>query len=71
MLASRLNLPRIYLDKQQKLQESHKGRVSGNHQGHLHRKREEDVMKMKEEKGQPSGLKEASVLQVQITRSTV
>lgn len=51
MLTSLLNLPIIYLVRQQqRLQESHERRGWGNHRGHLHRKREEDVMKMKEEK---------------------
>lgn len=51
MLTRVLNLPIIYLVRQQqRLQESHKRRGCGNHQGHLHRKREEDAMKMKEEK---------------------
>lgn len=51
MLTSLLNLLIIYLIRQrQRLQESLERRGSGNHQGHLQRKREEDVMKMKEEK---------------------
>lgn len=51
MLTSFPNLSIIHFGRQQqRLQESHKRRGCENHQGHLERKREEDVMKMKEEK---------------------
>lgn len=51
MLTSLPNLSIIHFGRQQqRLQESHKRRGCENHQWHLERKREEDVMKMKEEK---------------------
>ncbi|KAA8584167.1 hypothetical protein FQN60_007952 [Etheostoma spectabile] len=51
-------------DKLQRAQESSERRSNGNHQGHLHRKREEDVMKMNEEK-------EEAAIEVHRTTSTV
>lgn len=53
MLTSLPNLSIIHFGRQQqRLQDSHKRRgcENQNHQWHLERKREEDVMKMKEEK---------------------
>lgn len=47
ILTKLLNLVLIYLVR---VQESHERKGCGNHQGHLQRKREVDVMKMKEQK---------------------
>lgn len=62
MLTSLLHLLIIYLIRQrQRLQESLERRGSGTHQGHYQRKREEDVMKMKEEKEEPAKEQEGGV----------